>query len=188
MDLILDNIDGYISFLVDALKPRKTLMLAIDGVAPRAKLNQQRARRYRSAKGRAEFEEVIRTKKEQFQDWNIPCDGVKEKRWDTNRISPGTTFMRQVGNFFHAMAQKKIRSGEWAKLEVIVSDCFEQGEGEHKIMQYLRSSAPKDGCHAVFGLDADLIFLTLLREQPQMRVIRDNTGRELEFDFRDPLA
>jgi 5'-3' exonuclease len=70
--------------------------------------------------------------------------------WDTNAITPGTEFMNKLG-----IMLKKINSN-W-----LVSGVDECGEGEHKIMQWLRGRNQK-GPVVVYGLDADLILLSML--------------------------
>ena len=47
---IFSDIFHYLEALFRIIKPQKLLFMAVDGVAPRAKMNQQRGRRFRSAK------------------------------------------------------------------------------------------------------------------------------------------
>ncbi len=114
----------------------KQVFLAVDGVVPMAKIRQQRVRRFKSA-------------------W-LRKDGAKG--WDSNAITPGTEFMDKLG-----VALKKLAS-EYRNWEV--SDVHEPGEGEHKILQWLREDNLKaKGDVLVYGLDADLILLTMLVSQ-----------------------
>lgn len=55
--------------------------MAVDGVAPRAKMNQQRSRRFRTAKEAKEVREKAEQKGEK-----LPT----EKAFDSNCITPGT--------------------------------------------------------------------------------------------------
>src|SRR5271163_1013997 len=71
---------NYIEHLYGKIKPKRLFFMAIDGVAPRAKMNQQRARRFRTALDAENArEKAIREGKE------MP----KEEAFDSNSITPG---------------------------------------------------------------------------------------------------
>ena len=57
-DEMFTNIFKYVAKLVQMIKPSKLLFLAVDGVAPRAKQNQQRKRRFISARDAKEEQKV----------------------------------------------------------------------------------------------------------------------------------
>lgn len=83
------RIFAYTDRLYKLVKPTKLMYLAVDGVAPRAKMNQQRARRFLSAKGREAL----------IADYVAREGQLPEiESFDSNCITPGTEFMYRLGN------------------------------------------------------------------------------------------
>lgn len=140
---LIDNVIAYIKTLVGKVEPTENVYIAVDGVAPMAKIKQQRARRFKSAIG---AEQEARIKAEARGEAYIPAP-----RWDTNAITPGTNFMTAL-----AMA---LRTYARSSAKIIVSPADEPGEGEQKIMEWARTKKPAS--MVVYGLDADLIVLAL---------------------------
>lgn len=87
------KIFGYVDRLYKLVRPRNVLYLAVDGVAPRAKMNQQRSRRFRSAKeAEMQLADYLATH------GTLPDDS---SRFDSNCITPGTDFMLKLGALHH---------------------------------------------------------------------------------------
>ena len=76
IDKVIEKIENY----VDLISPKKTLYIAFDGVAPFAKMEQQRTRRHKT-----HFISQI----------NFEGLDIKEK-WSTSAITPGTQFMNKL--------------------------------------------------------------------------------------------
>jgi len=130
----------YTQKVVALVKPAKGVYIGIDGVVPMAKMKQQRLRRFKSA-----WMTDVATA--------IP---VTTASWNTNAITPGTAFMDLLRRSLEA------RKG-WT-----VSSSDEPGEGEHKVMAHLRNQKVP-GHHVIYGLDADLVILSLLTQDTLLR-------------------
>lgn len=169
-DQMYASIFNYIDHLFDIIKPKEVFYMAIDGVAPRAKMNQQRARRFRTA---YEAEENLR--KAINQGLDIP----KEDPFDSNAITPGTEFMAKLTtNLKYFIHKKMTEDSRWSNVKVILSGHEVPGEGEHKIMQFIRTmkSQPEYNPnlrHCIYGLDADLIMLGLVTHDPHFSLLRE---------------
>ena len=144
--------------------------MAIDGVAPRAKMNQQRARRFRTA-----FEAEENMKNAIEKGLEIP----KDDPFDSNAITPGTEFMAKLTDNLKYFIHKKIsEDSRWANVKIILSGHEVPGEGEHKIMEYIRTMKNQpnhdpNSRHCIYGLDADLIMLGLVSHYPHFALLRE---------------
>uniref|UniRef100_A0A336LMV3 5'-3' exoribonuclease 1 n=1 Tax=Culicoides sonorensis TaxID=179676 RepID=A0A336LMV3_CULSO len=167
---IFKDIFQYLEVLFLMIKPRKLFFMAIDGVAPRAKMNQQRGRRFRSAKDAEILEQKAKSKGEVFS---------TEARFDSNCITPGTEFMSRLDVALKYFIKNKISTSTiWQNCKVIYSGHETPGEGEHKIMDYIRYLKSHleydlDTRHCLYGLDADLIMLGLCTHEKHFSLLRE---------------
>jgi len=120
---------------VNLCKPKKGVFIAIDGVCGMAKCNQQRQRRFKSAKTNND---------------NIG--------FDPNCISPGTVFMDLLSKHVSSFLENKIQN-DWSHLELIISNEKVVGEGEHKCIKHIKDNLELNSL--IVSPDADLFMLML---------------------------
>ncbi|KAK6833246.1 hypothetical protein PG987_007940 [Apiospora arundinis] len=178
------RIFNYIEHLFGKIKPQKLFFMAIDGVAPRAKMNQQRARRFRTA---------LDAEKARDKAIKEGVEMPKEAPFDSNCITPGTEFMAKLTRHLKYFINKKItQDSDWQGCEIVLSGHEVPGEGEHKIMEYIRNAKAQPDYdhnvrHCLYGLDADLIMLGLLTHDPHFCLLREEVtfGRASKSQSKD---
>ncbi len=104
---------------------------------------------------------------------------VNPDQFDSNCITPGTDFMSRLSEHLTFFIRKKqTEDPVWRKPLVVLSGPEVHGEGEHKIMEHIRWArldkryAPNQR-HCMYGLDADLIMLSLVTHEPNFCLLRE---------------
>lgn len=150
---LFEDVCKTIEHLFKLTKPKKRLILCVDGPAPLSKQNQQRQRRFRS---------VMETMNDDVS-------------FNSNCITPGTKFMDYLTKYIDWYIRKRISEDpEWQKIQVIFSNEKAPGEGEHKIINYIRYYGNDKETYCINGLDADLIMLALGTHIPNFYILRED--------------
>uniref|UniRef100_A0A6C0KHI2 Xrn1 N-terminal domain-containing protein n=1 Tax=viral metagenome TaxID=1070528 RepID=A0A6C0KHI2_9ZZZZ len=151
--MVMRMVGSYIDKLMAFVKPKKRVVMAIDGPAPLSKQSQQRSRRYRSARDNE--------------------DGM----FDSNSITPGTVFLDHLSKYIDWHIRQRVSQGLWGDIDVIFSSEKSSGEGEHKLVKFVREHGTDDESYMMQGMDADLVMLSLATQKPNFHILRENPYR-----------
>ncbi|CAK8990402.1 unnamed protein product [Durusdinium trenchii] len=153
-------IEAQLAVLLSIVNPKVLLYIALDGVAPRAKMNQQRSRRFRKA-----------------QETDAE-DGLTEavELFDRNAITPGTPFMLRLSERLRSWAEAQAANPDLKGVTIVISCDRDPGEGEHKIMNVIRSHP--EHTHCLCSNDADLVLLGLVCRSEHVYLLRTKPNYE----------
>lgn len=171
---LIDNVCQKITAYIKLLQPSDTVCIAFDGVAPMAKMYQQRRRRYLPWY----LEQVGLTTVPQCAPASPQCAPA----WNTAAITPGTAFM----DLLMRQIRRKFNDAEtFGTKQLVIYGSDDKGEGEHKLFAWVRQHKPQ-GLTVVYGLDADLIMLCLrhLSVAPRLMLYRDTANLLQVLDHR----
>jgi len=158
---VFEDICKNIENILTIVSPYKRLILCVDGPAPLSKQNQQRQRRFRAVSEK---------------------DDEEFTKFDSNCITPGTKFMDSLTKYIDWYVKKNISENpKWSHLEVIFSNEKSPGEGEHKIINYIRFYGNPLDTYCIHGMDADLIMLALGTHLQNFWIMREDTYNQNEF-------
>jgi 5'-3' exoribonuclease 2 len=187
---MFNNIFKYIDKIVSIARPRKLIYFAVDGVAPRAKMNQQRGRRFRAALDSIKIAEKKERLKQEWADKGMKFpEAVDENlrhKFDSNTITPGTPFMDRLTKAIQYFITERMNTHpRYKNIKCILSDASVPGEGEHKILDFLRQQRALDDynantSHCLYGADADLIMLGLSTHEPYFYILRETIMQKHE--------
>lgn len=148
---------NYLIYLEHYVNAKETMMISVDGVAPLAKMIQQRKRRFKAVD-----DTKIRN------DIKIKYGKTVNDIWHNTVITPSSEFMEKLHN--ELIKHFKNRKSE---ITYIYSSYKTHSEGEHKLLQHIKKNVPKDDVVVIYGLDADLIFLAMASGNNNIYLLRE---------------
>lgn len=161
---LITTVSSHLTKMLHLVNPSVLTYISMDGVAPRAKMVQQRSRRYKSIQ--------LQALKSPYQP-SLVFD-------PSSNIAPGTSFMKDLSEALHTWRSQRPHPSP-----IIINDASFIGEGEHKFLNTIKSlcACPdrRDARVVIYSPDGDMISLALLTHKSHIRIMRFH-DEENEFE------
>ena len=168
---IMYEVMKYTQKIIELANVQNCAYILIDGVCPYSKMVQQRQRRLASIIDKTMINDIRKK------------NGLSEEEYyDTNSITPGTEFMETFNEYINNFIEDWNKNKD-NKMKIKYSSYHESGEGEHKIINYIKQNEEllKDKEILIYGLDADLIILSLtLTKRFNIKLLREKEEVSLD--------
>ncbi len=157
--LLMSELDAVLKMVV----PTKSLVLAIDGAPPAAKLATQRSRRYGTlvrTKWKLDHFDKLRISKKQrarkLRSYHSEIESLC--------ITPGTEFqdLMETTLLYWAWQRLQHRHGKLRDVRIFLSPSTVPGEGEVKLLEWILQKPRQGQSVAILGGDSDLLLEGLI--------------------------
>ncbi|KAI9279195.1 XRN 5'-3' exonuclease N-terminus-domain-containing protein [Sporodiniella umbellata] len=161
-DLVWKKASDAIDRIFSLVKPKKVFYLVMDGVTPRVVENAQRSTAYIASS----------------QAWSQPS-GL-----DANCMVAGTRLSTRLAEQLRYFVTKKVsEDSDWQNVEVIFSGPDVPGEGNQKIMEYVRlqrslTTYNPDTRHCIYGLEDENLLAGLSIYDAHTSLLVDKTVQQ----------
>ena len=133
--------------VIDTVKVNKLVYVALDGGVNLLKISQQRQRRFKNCN-------------EKTMNEYAPVNN----KFDRNSVTPGTKFNYELADALDTYLRILLNDPSYQHLKIIMSSNSAAGEGEHKLIDYVKNlpTIEKNTCSfTIVGNDGDLFMLTM---------------------------
>jgi 5'-3' exonuclease len=146
---ISEQLDG----IITKYNPNKNIYLVVDGTAAMMKNLEQRQRRYKNS-----------------------LENKYDNIFDLNSFSPGTKMLNFLTKYIDWFIRYKMNTDElYQKLNIYFSNEKVEGEGEYKILRFIKKICEKNSHILIYTCDSDMILLSMIHNEYNIIIIRNSS-------------
>jgi len=150
---LFEEISIQLDSIITKYQPTENIFLVVDGTAAMMKNLEQRQRRYKNS-----------------------LENKYDNIFDLNSFSPGTKMLNFLTKYIDWFLRYKMNREEiYKNLNIYFSNEKVEGEGEYKILRFIKKVCKVNSNILIYTCDSDMILLSIFHHQYNIFIIRNSS-------------